>query len=100
MKQLQDTMSSISNVLNKFVSEMPVWRQDVESRLSRGAFASTSIIASPETAIAPPPKNSSASRMPTLLQGRYQSSRVNNMKMESPMVPHSVCHLPMRRRLP
>jgi hypothetical protein len=89
MMQLQDSMNNISDVLNNFVGEIAAWRQDVESRLARGAYESTSMIASPETAIAPPPRNPSAPRVPTPLQGRHQSGRVNSMKMESPMVPHS-----------
>jgi hypothetical protein len=87
--QLQDSINNISDVLKDFVGEINAWRQDVESRLSRGAFESTSIITSPETAIAHQQRNPSTSRMPTPLQGRHPPGRVNSMKMESPMVPHS-----------
>jgi hypothetical protein len=90
MMQLQDSMNSISDVLREFIGEINTWRHDVESRLPpRRAFESTSNIASPEATIAPQPKNLSTSRMPTPLQGRSHSGRVNSMKMESPMVPHS-----------
>jgi hypothetical protein len=89
MMQLQDSVNNIADVLNNFIGEFAAWQQDVESKLARRAYESTSMIASPETAIAPPPRNPSAPRVPTPLQGRHQSGRVNSMKMKSPMVPYS-----------
>jgi hypothetical protein len=90
MMQLQDSMNNISDVLKDFIGEINAWRQDVEGRLpQRRAYENTSNVESPETTIAPPPRNQSTSRMPTPLQGRSQPGRINNMKMESPMVPHS-----------
>jgi hypothetical protein len=87
MMQLQDSVNNISGMLNGFVEEFNTWRQDVERRLSCGAFKSTSIIASPETANVHRPRSSSTSIM--LTRGRHPHDRVNSMKMESLMVPHS-----------
>lgn len=88
--QLQDSVNSMTDVLANFIGEFSAWRHDVESRLPpRRAFENTSNVASPEAAIAAPPRESSNSRMPTPLQGKNGPLRLNSMKTESPMVPYS-----------
>jgi hypothetical protein len=67
MMQLQDSVNNIADVLNNFIGEFAAWQQDVESKLARRAYESTSMIALLETAIAPPPRNPSAPRVPMLL---------------------------------
>jgi hypothetical protein len=91
MMQLQDSVNGMAEMLNSFIGEFSAWRHDVENRLpARRAFENTSNVASPETAIAAPPRESSTSRMPTPLQGKNGSLRVNSMKAEQgPMVPYS-----------
>jgi hypothetical protein len=81
MMQLQDSMNTMSDVLNAFIGEFSAWRQNVESRLP----PRPSNIVPTDGA---PPRDPSASRMPTPIQGRSQPLRVNSMKMESPMVPY------------
>ncbi|KAF2819543.1 C6 zinc finger domain-containing protein [Ophiobolus disseminans] len=90
MMQLQDSMNNISDVLKDFIGEIGAWRQDVESRLPPSrAFGNTPNVASPDAAFAPPPRDPSASRVPTPAQGRNQPRRVvSNLKMESPMYPY------------
>ncbi|KAJ4375239.1 hypothetical protein N0V83_002325 [Neocucurbitaria cava] len=90
MMQLQDSVNNISDVLRDFVGEFSTWKQSVESRLppSRGPEMMSNH-ASPEAAFAVPMRDPSASRWPTPSQGRAQLRRVNSMKMESPIVPHS-----------
>jgi hypothetical protein len=84
MMQLQDSMNAMSDVLNNFIGEFSVWRQDVESRLPPRPSNS----ASTETATVVPLRDQDSSRMPTPLQGRSQPLRVNSMKMESPIAPY------------
>ncbi|RYN17062.1 hypothetical protein AA0119_g11494 [Alternaria tenuissima] len=90
MMQLQDSINNISVVLKDFIGEFSAWQQDVESRLplSRG-FGSTPKSASLEAAFVPPPRDSSAPRVPTPTHGKMHSRPVGGTKMESPMFPYS-----------
>jgi hypothetical protein len=88
--QLQDSLNKVSDVLKTFVGEFSAWRQDVENRFPPGrGFGHTPKLASLEAAFAPPPRDPSASRVPTRTQGRMQSRQVGSTKMESPMFPYS-----------
>jgi hypothetical protein len=91
MMQLQDSVNSISQVLEGFVGQFNTWKQTVENRLPQDPpHGMTSNHASPETVFAAPPRDQSTSRWPTPIQSRGHVRRVNsNLKMESPIVPHS-----------
>jgi len=89
MMQLQDSVNNISDVLRDFIGGMNAWRQDVEDRLPlTRRFGSTANIASPDAAFAPP-RDPSASRVPTPSQARNAPRSVEALKMESPIYPHS-----------
>lgn len=90
--QLQDSVNNISDVLKDFVGEFATWKQSVESRIGPGrSHEMISNHASPEVAFAAPLREQGNSRWPTPVQGRGPGPirRVNSMKMESPIVPHS-----------
>jgi hypothetical protein len=73
------------------VGQFNTWKQTVENRLPQDPpHGMTSNHASPEAAFAAPPRDQSTSRWPTPIQNRGHVRRVNsNLKMESPIVPHS-----------
>lgn len=79
--QLQDSVNSISDGLSSFIKEFNSWRQDVEARLPPRSASSDLREAGPPG----PPRELSASRVPTPMQPRSQPSRVNSMKIESPI---------------
>jgi hypothetical protein len=88
--QLQDSINGMAEVLNSFIGEFSVWRHDVENRLSpHRAFEDTSNVAPPETAITAPPRESSTSRMPTPVQGKNRSLRLDRVKVEPLGGPYS-----------
>ena len=93
--QLQDSVNSISDTLKSFVEGFNTWKHSVESRLppSKGGevMQIASNHASPEQSfgVRGSMSEQSGSRMPTPVQGRAQIRRVNSMKTESPVVPHS-----------
>ncbi|OAK94754.1 hypothetical protein IQ06DRAFT_81458 [Phaeosphaeriaceae sp. SRC1lsM3a] len=81
MMQLQDSMNSMSDTLSNFLGEFSAWRQDVEARLP----PRSTNLDSREGVISAPPRDMSASRLPTPMQARTQPARVNSMKLESPI---------------
>lgn len=95
MMQLQDSVNNISETLQKFVEGFTTWKHSVESRLPAPGAAEPMRFASnhpsPEQSFAMRASLSehSGSRMPTPVQGRGQIHRVNSLKTESPIVPHS-----------
>jgi hypothetical protein len=77
--QLQHSVNNISDGLSSFLKEFSSWRQDVEARLPPRSASSDL-----REAVAPgPPRELSASRVPTPMQPKGQPSRVNSMKIES-----------------
>lgn len=93
--QLQDSMNNMNDMLKTFVEGFNSWKHSVESRLPPARPGDPTSIASNH----PSPEQSygarasisdqSGSRMPTPVQARGQLHRVNSMKTESPVVPHS-----------
>ncbi|KAF9733463.1 hypothetical protein PMIN06_009150 [Paraphaeosphaeria minitans] len=95
MMQLQDSVNSISDTLKDFVANFNVWKQHVDAKLAHpnlAAHASPAFDhASPQQGPGARPLTSEQRTpgMPTPVQGRTQYSRVNSMKMESPVAPQS-----------
>lgn len=93
--QLQDSVNCISDTLKTFVDTFNVWKQSVEGRLPhpRGGehMRAHSDHPSPEQTFGGRGSMSeqNASRLPTPVQGRVPLRRVDSMKTESPIVPHS-----------
>ncbi|PSN58625.1 hypothetical protein BS50DRAFT_647092, partial [Corynespora cassiicola Philippines] len=93
--QVQDSVNSISDTLKSFVEGFNTWKHSVESRLppskGSGAMQIASSHASPEQSfgVRGSMSEQSGSRIPTPVQGRAQIRRVNSMKTESPVAPHS-----------
>ncbi|KAF7578808.1 C6 zinc finger domain containing protein [Pyrenophora tritici-repentis] len=95
MMQLQDSVNNISEVLSQFVDQFNNWKQGVESRLPPTRnHEMISNHASPEAAFSAQ-RDQNTSRWPTM-PGRGQMGRANSqLKMESPVVPHSNVMSPM-----
>lgn len=90
MMQLQDGMNDIANTLKNFVENFNIWKQHVDSKLDASSSSALDH-ASPQQgfAIRNSVSEQHTPRIPTPVQGRNQYSRVNSMKMESPIVTHS-----------
>ncbi|PVH90630.1 hypothetical protein DM02DRAFT_420930 [Periconia macrospinosa] len=95
MMQLQESVNSMNETLNNFVENFNLWKQSVESRLpppSGGDYMAMSMgQPSPENAFTSRGSISEQrpSQMPTPIQARSQLSRVNSMKIESPILMNS-----------
>lgn len=90
MMQLQDSVNSIADTLKSFVDNFDIWKQHVDNKLAgnTSAFDQQSPLQHSFSA-----RNSTSEqhtpRLPTPVQGSHQYSRVNSMKLESPVVTHS-----------
>jgi len=95
MMQLQDTVNSISETLKTFVDNFNVWKEHVDGRLAQtGPMENVSPAfdhASPRQTFGGRGSTNEQlnSRIPTPIQARSQLSRVNSVKTESPVMPHS-----------
>ncbi|KAF1979810.1 hypothetical protein BU23DRAFT_106344 [Bimuria novae-zelandiae CBS 107.79] len=89
MMQLQDSVNSISETLKSFVDNFNIWKQHVDSKLAANT-SSAFDHASPQQGFGGRVSISEqhTPRLPTPVQGRTQFSRVNSMKMESPVATH------------
>ena len=87
--QLQNSVNSIADTLKSFVDGFNVWKQHVDHKLAGNTSAFDH--ASPQHAFSAPASTSKqhTPRLPTPVQRSHQYSRVNSMKLESPVVPHS-----------
>ncbi|KNG44379.1 c6 zinc finger domain-containing protein [Stemphylium lycopersici] len=97
MMQLQESVNNISDVLSQFVDQFNNWKQGVEARLPPTRnHDMISSHPSPEASFSAPQRDQSTSRWPTPIQGRGHMARVHsNLKMESPVVPHSSMMSPL-----
>ncbi|KAF2012228.1 hypothetical protein BU24DRAFT_412742 [Aaosphaeria arxii CBS 175.79] len=96
MMQLQDSVSSISSTLEKFIERFGAFERAVETRLQGQTFKQDDQMSmlshpSPEQSYGMRASFShpGGTRMPTPVQGRGQLHRVNSMKTESPVVANS-----------
>jgi hypothetical protein len=95
MMQLQDSVNSISDTLKDFVENFNIWKQHVDGKLAQPKYATHASPAfdhaSPQQGHGPRPATSEqhTPRLATNVPGRIPYGRVNSMKMESPVVPHS-----------